>query len=118
MTLWFVFALMTVAAIFAVLWPLSRGSSAPAGGSEEAVYRDQLAEIDRDVAAGLIGVSEAAAARVEIGGEMAENPKNRAPALPRARGRFTLAGHRVFGRPAHQRRIIMAEQDFAEADRH
>jgi cytochrome c-type biogenesis protein CcmH len=67
MTLWFVFALMTVAAIFAVLWPLSRGSSAPAGGSEEAVYRDQLAEIDRDVSAGLIGVSEAEAARVEIG---------------------------------------------------
>ena len=67
MTLWFMFALMTVAAIFAVLWPLSRGSSAPAGGSEEAVYRDQLAEIDRDVAAGLIGASEAEAARVEIG---------------------------------------------------
>ena len=67
MTLWFMFALMTVAAIFAVLWPLSRGSSAPAGGSEGAVYRDQLAEIDRDVAAGLIGASEAEAARVEIG---------------------------------------------------
>lgn len=67
MTLWFMFALMTVAAIFAVLWPLGRGSAASAGGSEEAVYRDQLAEIDRDVAAGLIGVSEAEAARVEIG---------------------------------------------------
>jgi cytochrome c-type biogenesis protein CcmH len=67
MTLWFVFALMTVAAIFAVLWPLSRSSSAPAGGSEAAVYKDQLAEIERDVAAGLIGVSEAEAARVEIG---------------------------------------------------
>ncbi|MBR1274714.1 c-type cytochrome biogenesis protein CcmI [Bradyrhizobium sp. AUGA SZCCT0283] len=67
MTLWFVFALMTVAAIFAVLWPLSRGSSALAGGSEAAVYKDQLAEIERDVAAGLIGVSEAEAARVEIG---------------------------------------------------
>ena len=67
MTLWFVFALMTVAAIFAVLWPLGRGSSAQAGGSEAVVYRDQLAEIDRDVAAGLIGVSEAEAARVEIG---------------------------------------------------
>ncbi|KRQ99513.1 c-type cytochrome biogenesis protein CcmI [Bradyrhizobium valentinum] len=66
MTLWFVFALMTVAAIFAVLWPLSRNSSAQAGGSEAAVYKDQLAEIDRDVAAGLIGVSEAEAARVEI----------------------------------------------------
>ncbi|KRR15805.1 c-type cytochrome biogenesis protein CcmI [Bradyrhizobium retamae] len=67
MTLWFVFALMTVAAIFAVLWPLSRGSSAQAGGSEAVVYKDQLAEIDRDVAAGLIGLSEAEAARVEIG---------------------------------------------------
>jgi cytochrome c-type biogenesis protein CcmH len=66
MTLWFVFALMTVAAIFAVLWPLSRGTAAQAGGSEAAVYRDQLAEIDRDVAGGLIGPSEAEAARVEI----------------------------------------------------
>jgi cytochrome c-type biogenesis protein CcmH len=67
MTLWFVFALMTVAAIFAVLWPLSRGAAASAGGSEAAVYKDQLAEIERDAAAGLIGVPEAAAARVEIG---------------------------------------------------
>ena len=66
MTLWFLFALMTVAAIFAVLWPLSRGGSGQAGGSEAVVYRDQLAEIERDVAAGLIGVSEAEAARVEI----------------------------------------------------
>ena len=66
MTLWFVFALMTVAAIFAVLWPLSRGAASKAGGSEAVVYKDQLAEIDRDVAAGQIGVSEAEAARVEI----------------------------------------------------
>jgi cytochrome c-type biogenesis protein CcmH len=67
MTLWFVFALMTVAAIFAVLWPLSRRAGATTGGSEAAVYKDQLAEIDRDVAAGMIGPSEADAARVEIG---------------------------------------------------
>lgn len=66
MTLWFVFALMTVAAIFAVLWPLSRGAAPHTGGSEAAVYRDQLGEIDRDVAAGLIGRSEAEAARIEI----------------------------------------------------
>ena len=66
MTLWFVFALMTAAAIFAVLWPLSRGGRLQSEGSEAAVYRDQLAEIDRDVAAGLIGSSEAEAARVEI----------------------------------------------------
>ena len=66
MTLWFVFALMTVAAIFAVLWPLSRARQASLGGSEAVVYRDQLAEIDRDMAGGIIGVAEAAAARVEI----------------------------------------------------
>jgi len=66
MTLWFVFALMTAAAIFAVLWPLSRTGRPQNEGSEAAVYKDQLAEIDRDVVAGLIGVSEADAARVEI----------------------------------------------------
>jgi cytochrome c-type biogenesis protein CcmH len=66
MTLWFVFALMTAAAIFAALWPLSRRDRPANDGSEATVYRDQLAEIDRDVAAGLIGGPEAAAARVEI----------------------------------------------------
>jgi cytochrome c-type biogenesis protein CcmH len=66
MMLWFVFALMTAAAIFAVLWPLSRGGRPQNEGSEAAVYKDQLAEIDRDVSAGLIEGSEAVAARVEI----------------------------------------------------
>ena len=66
MTLWFVFALMTAAAIFAVLWPLGRRGQPQKDGSEAAVYKDQLTEIDRDVAAGLIGSSEAQAARVEI----------------------------------------------------
>jgi len=66
MTLWFVFALMTAAAIFAVLWPLGRSGPPSPDGSEAAVYRDQLTEIDRDMAAGTIGASEADAARVEI----------------------------------------------------
>jgi cytochrome c-type biogenesis protein CcmH len=66
MSLWFVFALMTAAAIFAVLWPLGRGGRPQNDASEAAVYKDQLSEIDRDVAAGLIGRPEAEAARVEI----------------------------------------------------
>src|SRR3954453_19869093 len=67
MSLWFVFALMTAAAIFAVLWPLGRGSrKAQRGGSDLAVYRDQLDEVARDRAAGLIGEAEADAARVEV----------------------------------------------------
>jgi cytochrome c-type biogenesis protein CcmH len=65
MLLWSVFALMTAAAIFAVLWPLSRRDGAR-GGSDIAVYRDQLAEVGRDRAAGLIGEAEAEAAKVEV----------------------------------------------------
>ena len=66
MTLWLVFVLMTAAAIFAVLWPLSRRGPAVAGANEVAVYRDQLDEIARDRSAGLIGAAEAEAARVEV----------------------------------------------------
>jgi cytochrome c-type biogenesis protein CcmH len=65
MALWLLFALMTAAAIFAVLWPLSRGN-VKRGGSDVAVYRDQLDEIARDRASGLIGEAEGEAARVEV----------------------------------------------------
>lgn len=65
MTLWLAIALMTAAAIFAVLWPLGR-RTAVAGGSDIAVYRDQLDEIARDRASGLIGDAEAEAAKVEV----------------------------------------------------
>src|SRR6187399_1568420 len=34
-----------------------------------------------------------------------------------AGGLLAFAGQRVFGRPAHQRRIVLAEQYLAEADR-
>lgn len=65
MTLWFVLALMTAVAVFAVLWPLGRRPAA-SGGSELAVYRDQLAEIEHDRNAGRIGATEAEAARIEV----------------------------------------------------
>jgi cytochrome c-type biogenesis protein CcmH len=60
-----VFALMTAAAVFAVLWPLSRRAPVR-GGTEVAVYRDQLDEIARDRTAGLIAEPEAEAARIEV----------------------------------------------------
>jgi cytochrome c-type biogenesis protein CcmH len=65
MILWFIFALMTAAAIFAVLWPLGR-EPRKVGGSDLVVYKDQLQEIDRDRAAGLIGEAEAETARLEV----------------------------------------------------
>ncbi len=66
MTLWFGLALMTAAAVFAVLWPLARGRTESRSGSDVAVYRDQLDEIERDRAAGLIADGEAAGAKVEV----------------------------------------------------
>ena len=65
MILWLIFAAMTATAMLAVLLPLRRRASARSG-SDVAVYRDQLEEIDRDRAAGLVGAAEAEAARVEI----------------------------------------------------
>jgi cytochrome c-type biogenesis protein CcmH len=66
MTLWFGLALMTAAAILAVLWPLARRASPLRSGSDVAIYRDQLEEIERDRAAGLIEDNEAASAQVEV----------------------------------------------------
>jgi cytochrome c-type biogenesis protein CcmH len=66
MTLWFALALMTAAAILAVLWPLARRASLSRSGSDVAIYRDQLDEIERDRAAGLIEDNEAVSAQVEV----------------------------------------------------
>jgi cytochrome c-type biogenesis protein CcmH len=84
MTLWLIFALMTVAAACAVLWPLGRKPSGGSGGSDRLVYADQLLEIERDRAAGLIGGAEAESARVEISRRLlaAADAETSAPALP------------------------------------
>jgi cytochrome c-type biogenesis protein CcmH len=103
MTLWFVFALMTVAAIFAVLWPLSRRGRPQPEGSEATVYKDQLAEIGRDVASGLIGPTEAEAARVEISRRLlaaAAVDERAPPAVSNLRLRRTAAIAALVGLPA------------------
>lgn len=86
MSLWFLLALMTAVAVFAVLWPLGRETRPEREGRESAVYKDQLAEIDRDVAGGLINPAEGGAARVEIGRRLlaaadAEHETRMAPRL-------------------------------------
>jgi cytochrome c-type biogenesis protein CcmH len=69
MLFWPLFALMTAAAVFAVLWPLSkrRENPDPARETGLAVYRDQFAEIERDRARNLIDEAEAKFAGVEVG---------------------------------------------------
>jgi cytochrome c-type biogenesis protein CcmH len=70
--LWVILAVLTGGVLFVLLRPLARqdeGGEAADGAREgfnEAVYRDQLTEIDADRARGLIGEAEAEAARIEI----------------------------------------------------
>jgi cytochrome c-type biogenesis protein CcmH len=80
MMLWIIFAFMTAAAVLAVLWPLGRRTDGARGGSDRLVYQDQLQEIDRDLAAGLIGEPEAEAARVEVSRRLLAAADHEAPA--------------------------------------
>lgn len=68
MILAFLLAAMIFAALLPVLWPLLRGTvaSAVASGHNQAVYRDQLRELDRDAERGLLPDAESAAARLEV----------------------------------------------------
>ena len=68
MTFWLVAGLITLAAVLAMLWPLL---AAPAEAAlrpdhDMTVYRDQLAELDRDLAEGRLGTEEYGAARIEV----------------------------------------------------
>jgi cytochrome c-type biogenesis protein CcmH len=79
MILFFVIASMTAAATFVVLWPLGRSPRTVRGGSDLLVYKDQLQEIDRDRAAGLIGETEAEAARLEVSRRLLAAADHQAP---------------------------------------
>jgi cytochrome c-type biogenesis protein CcmH len=67
MMIWVIFAAMTGAAVFALLWPLGRNRIAGFAEAADAasLYRSQLGEIDRDLARRLIRPDEAEAARNE-----------------------------------------------------
>ncbi len=69
MILWILLALLTAIVAAALLYPLSRRPEAlaPENAGEIAVYRDQMKELDRDRAGGLISAEEAEYARAEIG---------------------------------------------------
>ncbi len=69
MFLWLILALMTAAVVAALLRPLA-GVQAPSAASafaaDIAIYKDQLAEIDADVARGILQPAEAETARREV----------------------------------------------------
>jgi cytochrome c-type biogenesis protein CcmH len=87
MIFWLVMGVMTAAALFAVIGPLLRRPSLPAGDNDIAVYRDQLAEIDRDLSQGTIAAADAEAARIEVSRRLlaaADRAERTAPASPGA----------------------------------
>jgi cytochrome c-type biogenesis protein CcmI len=69
MFLWIIFAVLTAAVAAVLLVTLARSArpSAPDRAGEIAVYRDQLAELERDREQGLISAAEAEYAKAEIG---------------------------------------------------
>jgi cytochrome c-type biogenesis protein CcmH len=66
--LWFVLAALTAIVLFVLLRPLiaARAEARAPEAFDAAIYRDQLGEIASDRARGIIGESEAEAARIEI----------------------------------------------------
>ncbi len=85
--------LVTLAALVGLLTPLlRRGRGAQSQAQyDRAVYLDQLAEIDRDLARGLLQQSEAESARLEIQRRLLAAPESAPAPQARARPRLALA---------------------------
>jgi cytochrome c-type biogenesis protein CcmH len=69
MTFWILAAALTVLVTAALYAGARRAVAAPAGAQEAtlAIYKDQLAEIERDLKQGILGAEEAEGQRAEIG---------------------------------------------------
>lgn len=69
MLFWIIVAVLTAIIALALLAPLTRAGRAGVGAQagEVEVYKDQLKEVDRDLAGGIIGAEDAEYARAEIG---------------------------------------------------
>jgi cytochrome c-type biogenesis protein CcmH len=94
MLFWILAAVLTAGAVALLVHPLmrARGPAAERADYDLAVYRDQLQELDRDVARGLLDPVQAEAARTEIGRRMLAADAGRGPREP--------ASDRPAGRPA------------------
>jgi cytochrome c-type biogenesis protein CcmH len=84
MAIWFIFSGMTAAVVAVLLIPFLRKKSAtqnPDSDFEQAIYRDQLQELDRDHARGIIGGVEVEAARNEISRRLLQASTSKASAF-------------------------------------
>lgn len=79
MPFWMAAAALVVAVALLILLALRRGGAVEAPSPDLAVYRSQLAEVERDLARGLLGPEEAARARTEISRRILEADAGPAP---------------------------------------
>jgi cytochrome c-type biogenesis protein CcmH len=79
---WIAAALLTAAVVILLARPLMRKSAAAdMGGTDLAVYRDQLAELEREKARGLVEAEQAAAMETEISRRMLNASREAQPAV-------------------------------------
>ena len=84
--IWLIFALLTGAAVMAVLAPLAmRGRATDSGASDVAFFEEQIAEIAREAAEGRLDPAEAEAAKTEAARRLLR--AEGAPKAPAARSR-------------------------------
>jgi cytochrome c-type biogenesis protein CcmH len=78
---------VTAIVLATVLGPLMKSTRAPVerAAFDRAIYRDQLKELDRDAARGVVGTDEAAAARLELQRRLLAAEKDDAPTSSGAR---------------------------------
>lgn len=85
MVFWIVAVLMALGALVPVLAALARAGSADAAARDLAIYRDQLSEVERDLARGTVTEAEAERLRTEVKRRLLEadrartGPAGRAP---------------------------------------
>lgn len=93
MLFWVIAAILTLGASLAVLLPLAGTSRESISSSDHdlEVYRDQLQELDRDAARGLIQPAEAEEARAEIARRILRLDRPDQAGRPEARASSTLA---------------------------
>jgi len=96
MVFWMIAGLLVVGALVVVFLPLLRdsGTAGRRASYDMQVYRDQLREVDRDVARGVVSESEAETLRTEIGRKLlaAADAEKREAESARAPRRATLLG--------------------------
>ncbi|MES1990274.1 MAG: c-type cytochrome biogenesis protein CcmI [Pseudomonadota bacterium] len=118
LTLWLCFAVLTGLVVWSLLSPFKArrraATGAPDASQDVALYRDQLAEVERDLERGVMGEGEAQAARIEVSrrllaavdaeklkatGKPAASPRRVAFAMMLFVPALTVGFYLVFGSP-------------------